>query len=207
MRPRAVRSATLSPRGPAAPSPFPAVTRSAPRPSSIAAALGPRRCGGADRRGSCRSSMPSRSPRSATTICGAGQIRWMAAKIAQPGSTKSARSGADARMARQPVPPQRAQRCQRGLAASSRDSTTPSTSAAAIARQPQHDAGQRGDRARGAEQPHAAAADLVADAMHQLERRRPARRLPPPWRRSRRRVKAASPNRSAKVTTPTGSEA
>ena len=76
---------------------------------------------------------------------------------------------------------------------------------AAVARQGQRDAGQRGDGAAGADQPHAAGADLLADAMH---RSKPARRAATSsttaWKPAS--VKQDAPQRSARVTTPSGME-
>ncbi len=52
--------------------------------------------------------MPSRRPRSATTTCGAGHSRWIAANTAQPGSTNSARSGPTQGCCSSPAGPGRA---------------------------------------------------------------------------------------------------
>ena len=119
-----------------------------------------------------RSSMPSRSPRSATITRGAGHSRTIAANTAQPGSTKSTRSGPDAGMRLQPLPAQRPQIGQRRVGRLGGQHRAVHQRPA-IARQPQRHAGQGGDRAAGAEQLHAAVADLAGDAVHRLEGRQP----------------------------------
>ena len=128
-----------------------------------------RRRAGAPARGRCarimRNSMPSRSPRSATTISGAGQIRWMAAKIAQPGSTNSARSAPTQGCCASPSRPSARSRASAASAVVAGQHRA-IDGRPAVARQLQHHARQRGDGAGSAEQAHAALPDFVADAMH-----------------------------------------
>ena len=95
--------------------------------------------------------MPSRMPRSATPSCSAGQMSRIASRIAQPATTRSARSRADARQAERSVKvhsgdhradlPHRLDR-----------HVQPVDRAAVVARQREMDAGERRHRAAGAEQ-------------------------------------------------------
>ena len=147
--------------------------------------------------------MPSRRPRSAMRRRSDGKARRIASRMAQPASTRSARSrpmqGLAARWSKC-VPSSRSiRRVDVGVV-----HPQPVDAAAVVARQAEMDAGERRDRAGGAEQVEVRA------------RRPPARR--PGRSRARRSdtsstipsktagVTSTPPWRSASVTTPTGSE-
>ena len=74
-----------------------------PHAHFAAAGLVGRSCGHARAFSINSRSMPSRNPRSATRNCVQGQSVWIAAKIAQPGSTRSARSGPTGPIAARPA--------------------------------------------------------------------------------------------------------
>ena len=116
----------------------------------------------------CRRSMPSRKPRSATPTSGVGQTDRMAAKMAQPGSTRSARSSPMQGWAASPSRPM-ARSASTAASASSPGRQDAVDQRAAIAGEFEGDARDRRDGAAGAQKPHAGAVDLAADAMDVLE--------------------------------------
>ena len=165
---RGAQRARPAPRGGGCRSPSgPAVMRrAASRPAWR------RRAARRGRRGSCAAACPragrDRRPRTSAPA----RSRVMAANTAQPGSTKSTRSGPTQGCCTSPSRPS-ARRLASACDAASLVEHGAVHQRAAVAREIERHAGQRGDGAAGAQQPDAAVADFVGDAVDRLERRQP----------------------------------
>ena len=139
-----------------------------------------------------RSSMPSRRPRSATTTlrrparAGGSRRRWRSP--AARNRPAPARRRVPRHAARAPSSRSRASAAVRRLGGQ-HDAVDLRPR---VARQVERDAGQRRHGAGGAEQAHAAVADLMADAVHRLERPQPVQHVARPSRRKSSRSKRAA---------------